>query len=156
MVKNTLFGFLVMVFVIGLSSCGDDVQDPLLTTPMSGKIGAVDWEFTIGKALYNNFERSYYIEVYNFDVNADGCALFGGNSAYASFEIPDRTETITQPSINFQTLTFNLPNSTTAYTATQGYIEIILINSFEVRGIINARFDDENFLEGVFSVELCN
>jgi hypothetical protein len=153
---NRFLFLLLSITTLGLTSCGDDIQDPLQGIPLKGEIEGQEWEYTVGKAFFSLANQSYQIELFNTPNVNDGCTVFGGNSAFVSFEIPTSEQTINQPSAIYQSLTFHFEDSQTAFTATTGYVEIILINNFEVRGIINSRFDEENYVEGIFSATLCN
>ncbi len=157
--KDGLF-ITMLILLISFSSCKEDIQDPLQTMPLEGQINGNDWEYNGGKALFDAFNQRYRIELYSFPVATqnpnDYCFEFGGNTAYIDFEVPLTESTINQPSGIYKSVTFHYENEQTEFTATQGYVEIILISNFEIRGIINCKVDDNNFMAGIFSVSICN
>ena len=127
-----------------------------MTVPLEGEIGGTAWTYKEGKAVYDFTNESYNVQLFATGDNNEGCFIIAGNEAYLSFELPPTEQIVNQPNFTLKSLTFHHPNSQVAYTATQGYIEIILVDDLEIRAIIDSRFDDDNYMQGIFAVDRCN
>ncbi|MGB3464642.1 MAG: hypothetical protein WBA74_05220, partial [Cyclobacteriaceae bacterium] len=121
------------------------------------EIANSEWTFGTGKSIGNQSTRTYKIELFNFTGfnDSEGCLLFGGTSRYVSAVVPFSTADGTQLNATTSELIFHLDGANT-FTADRGFIEISFINTTEIRGFISAGSGDENFVEGFFSVLICN
>lgn len=138
-----------------LAGCGEDVQLP--NKVLQGTIDGEEWSFTTGKSLSDQLDRTYKLELFANEgfTDQDGCLLFGGTNRYVSAVIPFSTANGTQLNATTSDLIFHLDGVNT-FTADRGFIEIAFINNREIRGFISSGSGDENFVEGFFSVLICN
>ncbi|MEL6557290.1 MAG: hypothetical protein AAFQ94_03845 [Bacteroidota bacterium] len=138
-----------------ISSCGEDVQLP--NKILQGEIDGSEWEFAIGKALSNQAQRTYKVELFSFTgfTEDEGCLLFGGTSRHVSVIIPFDTSNNTQLNAINADMIFHIDGAN-AFTADNGFVEISFINNREIRGFISAGSGSNNSVEGFFSVLICN
>ena len=124
---------------------------------LEGQIDSVDWTFRVGKALSDQTSRTYTVELFSFTGfnQNDGCLLFGGNNQHVTVEVPFNTSNGTQLTATSADLTFHI-DGVNEFTADRGFVEISFINTTEIRGFISAGSGDRNFVEGFFSVLICN
>lgn len=144
-----------MLSLFTLSSCGEDIQLP--NKILEGEIAGSEWTFEVGKALSNQVDRTYKVELFNFTgfTENDGCLLFGGTSRHISVIIPFSTGNGSQLNAINADLIFHLDGANT-FTADNGIVEVSFINNREIRGFITAGSGSENAVEGFFSVLICN
>lgn len=149
-----IISFFVLTSVL-LSSCGEDVQLP--NKILQGQIDGSEWAFEVGKALSDQIDRTYTVELFNFTgfTENDGCLLFGGTSKHVSVVIPFTTRNGAQLNAINADLIFHL-DGVNSLTADTGFVEISFINNMEIRGFISAGSGDNNSIEGFFSVLICN
>jgi len=152
---NRLLMPVIIVTGLWISSCGEDVQLP--NKILEGTIDSVEWTFQIGKALGDQTDRIYNVSLFNFVgfSENEGCLLFGANSQHITVEIPFNTRNGARLDATIANLIFHL-DGVNALTADQGFVEVSFINNTEIRGFISAGSSDSNFVEGFFSVLICN
>ena len=154
-IKITSLFYGLLITVIFLTGCGDDIQLP--NKILQGEINGSEWTFEIGKGSSDQAARTYKVELFAFTgfTDTEGCLLFGGNSRHVSAFIPFNTSNGAQLNATTSDLIFHLDGVNT-FTADRGFIEVSFINSTEIRGFISAGSGDDNFVEGFFSVLICN
>ncbi len=155
---RVLFYIMSSVFLIGLitlNSCGEDVQLP--NQILQGEIDGTEWTFEVGKALSNQTDRTYTVELFNYTgfTENDGCLLFGGTSKHVTVVVPFATNNGAQLNAITANLIFHLDGINTL-TADNGFVEISFINNREIRGFISSGSGSNNSVEGFFSVLICN
>lgn len=154
--KKVQFIWTVAVLTI-LTGCNDKVNDfDLSKDPLSGLIGGAEWEYTGGRLDYSFVSNQAAGKVYN-EVLTDPCLKPNTIAAHLQVAFPTTKGNYNLPFINDTGfIKFATPNGGPIYTATGGFLEIVEVTSYEIIGYISADFDDNNFVQGSFLIDLCN
>lgn len=158
--KLFLFIF-VLAFSFILISCGDDDDDDsssdFINQPIQGMINGNDWQGTSGIAEPSPFEEGRLsIEIAESMVE-DVCAEFFLEGLRVLFSVPNEVGTY-ELDFGNQTITLFDPDGNVNIVVIDGVVEIQTIDDTEggsVTGRIVGDSDDENFVNGNFTVTYC-
>jgi len=144
----------VLTLSIGCDTTLDDF-DPS-EDPLTGKIGGEEWTYSSAYAS-ENIRTSILEGLLILQDIQDPCAIRLPTDPYISIKVPSLRETYNLPSINGNIeVIFNTRNGAKRLTASGGFIQVVAFSGREAIGFINATFDDDNFVEGSFVLEICN
>lgn len=160
---------LAILFCVFLFSCdNDDASDTLGVensysfndVSLQGKIDGKDWSLIDGYARKNPFDSSQFsLELLEETVEDDCPVLSGSNLPRVFFSIPANVGLyelrLSSGGERSQTLTLFEPSQTLNTIASQGAIEILTVADSQITGRIDARFDENNFINGNFLVTVC-
>jgi hypothetical protein len=155
---------LLIISMAILFSCKDEDEKPshsFKNQNLSGKIGNSSWTFSDGYADVYGLEEESQVSVDLFQEAEDGegcCALAKGNEVL--FTLPNK--------VGLYMLKFELNDFENSVVvnlfeedgyvnnlASTGAVEILSISETQVSGRIDARIDDESFVNGNFTVNIC-
>jgi len=163
--KNFPFYLLVLVMLTSLAiSCSDDDESGpsynFEDQNLQGKIDGEDFILGDGRGEISFFEDDQLsIDLYHSDEPEDACDVLNSDFVYAFFTIPDEVGIyelfLDLENFEGQTVTLFNPDGTLNNIATEGAVELTSITDTEVSGRIDARMDDDNFINGNFTVEFC-
>ena len=157
---------LLLIFSLAiLFSCKDEEEKPTHTFKnqnLSGKIGNTSWTLNDGYAdVYGIDEQSQVsVDLFMEAEEGEGCsALAKGNEVL--FTLPNK--------VGLYLLKFELNDFENSVVvnlfeedgyinnlASTGAVEITAISDTQVSGRIDARIDEESFVNGNFTVDICN
>jgi hypothetical protein len=151
----------LMASLIGFSCKDDEDAKPkyeFKDQDLSGKIENVAWTYEEGTADANGNTLS--IDLFLDQVDPV-CELFGfpeGNQVF--FTVPNQVG-VYELKFDFsgsdnQTVTLFVPEEVLNIICSKGAIEILSISDTEVTGRIDARSDENNYINGNFTVVICN
>ncbi len=163
MMKKLLFACAASALLF--TACEKE-DEPQVETPayefknqtMQGKIEGKAFQFEIGTVEESGFGGFLYQIVGESD-STDACAFvnqyFGNNIVFGLDEL--KTGLTVMGDNSSQTVTFYQSESENNDVAIEGAIEILTVNAETdvVTGRIDARIDDNNFVNGNFSVTHC-
>jgi hypothetical protein len=143
------FGVLVTLF---LSACGNEGE--IDSVSLRGRVGGEDWVMKFGKTEAEDIDPGYFALFLPIEtVENNPCDIFIPSTNYIAATLP-RTEG-----------TYSLPFPIASHFAfrfngqflipTSGSVTIRNIGGNTIRGTINARGDDDNFVDGDFILNLC-
>lgn len=149
--------FTVLATTVLLVSCNDDTNRlDLDKDPLKGKIGGAEWQYTVGNAQYSPFNNEATGIIINLETT-EPCGVTNTILAHIKITIPTIKGTINLPDPqNRAIVKLANPNGGPIYTTTGGFIQIVEVNSREIIGYISADYDDDNYVQGSFLVEICN
>lgn len=164
--KNHLFATFIAALVL-LSSClsEDDLTvDNTFSFLNQDLQGLIDGQvFSAGEGTATIFEGELSISIY--DTNEDitsACEFIGfGDNVSVFFFVPNAVG-VYELGIDFnniedgQTVTLFDPSETLNIIATSGAIEILTITDTEITGRLDARVDNENVVNGNFTITNCS
>ncbi|SKC55365.1 hypothetical protein [Ohtaekwangia koreensis] len=163
MKKNFLF---LSMLSIAAFSCKEDVEDPAYNFKeqnLTGKIDNTDWAYQTGYASQDgsNSEGTIYITLVQGHTG-EGCSTWPEGD-HVFFTLPNATG-LYKLKFDFnnwdaednQIVTLFDQESTTNNFATEGAVEITEITSTQISGRIDARSEDDTFVNGNFTVTICN
>lgn len=145
-------------------SCGGDESndDPTYSFADQDLQGLIDGQpffIGFGSATESSFNNEQFsIKIYDQDEDVTNvCEFFGfGNEVSILFEIP---ESVGLYPLSFsqvsQTVTLFNPVEVLNVIASDGAVEILTITNEVVTGRIDAYFDDQNNVNGYFTVDIC-
>ena len=146
-----LSALLVMTFITG---CGED--DPLESISLRGKIGGADWTMKYGKAEIADSDpkiSAFFFSSESTELNP--CDIFFSGFASLQAQLPKETGVYSLPFENQrESITFILPDGS-FFISESGQVQITTVTSSVVAGSITARYDDDNFVEGSFALNVC-
>ncbi len=146
---------MISVSLLLLVGCKDQYFE-IENDPLVGEIDGKEWIFGSGRIRYDQFYAQGLTGILFEEKLTDPCIKVNTVDPHLSISIPyDRG--------NFN-LPFATPNyyvvfsedGVTEYTANTGFIEIVAVTSTEVVGYLSASYDDENHVQGSFSLRLCD
>lgn len=152
-----LFGFAAVLF-----SCGEDEKPAysFKNQDLSGKIGNTEWTYTDGYAeIYGTGDDSQISVDLFQQAEGEGCSAFPiGNEVF--FSMPNKVGVykLKLDLDNFESskiVTLYEEEGSVNNLASTGAVEITSISDTQVTGKIDARLDGENFVNGNFSVSIC-
>ncbi len=157
--NNRYFLTLSLGLIVFLSACNNEVKLPyeFKSQPIQGLIDNQDWLFVEGVARSSIFnEDTLFIQLFN-ESRPTPCDYLISESG-ARFTVPAQPGLYLLSSIAQSYQVISLYRGEAEYPALSGAIEILQIDSVEgiVSGQIDARYDGSNYLNGSFSVPLCN
>ena len=148
------FSVSALIGMILITSCGED--DPLRTISLRGKIGGADWTMKHGKAEVENSDPKISAFFFSSEsTEADPCEIFFSGFASLQAQLPKETGVYSLPFENQrESITFILPDGSFLISES-GQVQITTVSSTVVAGSITARYDDDNFVEGSFALNIC-
>ena len=159
--------YFILIFAVGiLSACGDDENDitfEFINQNLQGQIGGIEWGLVAGKAQDFTTNNDFLsMEMVGVAV-VDTCQLSLPNTSKIFFEVPKQVGLyelkvgLQNPGIT-QTVTFFVAAENQNYIASQGAIEILEIDLENelLEGRLDARVDNQNFINGNFCLVLCD
>jgi hypothetical protein len=153
MKSKTLFIFIYLLSAI--VSCESSIdQFDTEKDPLVGKIGGEDWKYASGNARFNVNTNSLSGLLVAKGVQ-DPCAIRLSGDAHLTLIVPAERGTYNLGIFNGPEIIFNTPSGAQRFTASGGFIQIAAINSRQALGYINATFDDDNYVQGAFLVDIC-
>jgi len=147
-----------VVLVVIAMACGKDDPAPSYAFKAqiaAGKIENVSWTFVEGKAEDNGDDLSIDLMLEQTEAP---CDIFGlGEGDMVFFTIPDAVGLyeLSISSNNSQTATLFDEDDFVNVIAVKGAIEILTITATEVTGRVDLQSDNENYINGNFTVTLC-
>jgi hypothetical protein len=153
---NRILLIVFVVLAVSVVSCKDDDAKPSYSfedQDAQGKINNEPWTYTDGYATADQF----FVITLTLDEDETGCAI--------SVPERDRVSFIAE----FDTKVYPLGTGSTVYTVTltdaenpqdhhialEGAIEITEVTATTVSGRLDARVDNGNFINGNFTVQIC-
>lgn len=148
------FWVTALITMTFLAGCGED--DPLGTISLSGKIGGADWTMKFGKAETDPADPKISAFFFSSEsTEVDPCEVFFSGFASLQALLPKETGVYSLPFENQnESITFILPDGR-FFISESGQVQITTVNSSVVAGTITARYDDDNFVEGGFALNVC-
>lgn len=162
--NQTFFSFILLI-VVSLSACSNEPILPddsynFIDQNALGKINGTDFE--LGEGTYGLLFEDLAISLYHKD------ELLGTNACNNStlefgdvfFTIPNEVG-LQELQLNIfdfglgKSVVFNHPDAEEVIVGSFGAIEILSISDDVVEGRIDARADEDNFINGNFTVSLC-
>ncbi len=160
------FFFTLPLLVI---SCGDDEETGCTynSTQIEGKIENEDWAFANGEArFYMDFDGTERIDIEMYSIASgvtDPCAQSSPDFKRIFFSIP---KVVQERELNFsfsggneedqQTVTLFDPVTFLNVIVSEGCVEIQTINDTQVTGRMNITSGPDNFMNGTFTLQVCN
>lgn len=128
--------------------------------PAGGKMHGTAWQHVDGWSHTNIYTDSLVTIILEDVVDSNGCDPGGsGGISYAQvyFDAPAEVGAYSLTMQNFVTFSVDVNGTPTFYNVSSGAIEITAYDTANgaVAGKINARFDGQNFINGVFDVPYC-
>jgi hypothetical protein len=144
---------LIGILLISLSSCKDEPFD-LTEDPLDGKIGGVDWIYTVG-GVGQDFSTGRMEAILVGIDSSDPCSIVNTIRPHITMSFPPRIGNYTLSVDNVQVI-FNLEGGTKKLNASGGSLNIVSISGFEVIGELYAVEDDDNEVRGSFLLQTCD
>ncbi len=154
--KGVKLSFLcsVLAGMIFISGCGED--DPLESISLSGQIDGEPWSMKHGKAEVEDFDTR--ISSFFFSAESDEpnpCEIIFSSLRSIEASLPKEPGTYSLPFKNQrESVTFILTDGT-SHISQSGQVVISSVTGSVVSGTMTARFDDSNFVEGSFALQVC-
>ena len=153
----------LLVISILLTSCGgdEDTECPAASfqnQTLQGEFNGTAWTLASGKAEVSFFDSEQLsIEMTNQNTEdvCDAFSLDGNTVLFSVMNAVGLYEICFKLDGSGSDQTITLFDGTTNNIVTSGAVEILTITDTEVTGRIDGRFDDNNFVNGNFSVPLC-
>jgi hypothetical protein len=162
--KTMTKGILALAMIVTLMSCGKDDEGPayeFIDQPLQGKIGGVDFMMKDGKVEEGFFEEDgWFIEIYGETEVADACDVEIAETNYLFFNIPlevglyklyFKLSTFEGQLVNL----YDVEGEDMQNLASSGAIEILSVSETDVTGRMDARFNNQNTVNGNFTVAFC-
>jgi len=160
-IMKGVIGILALAFLV---SCGNDESGPayeFIDQPLQGKIGGVDFMMKDGKVEEGIFEEDgWFISIYGEDEVPEACEVSSAEKNYLFFNVPlevgiyklyFKLSTFEGQLVNL----FDIEDEDMQNLASEGAIEILSISETEVTGRMDARFNNQNAVNGNFTVSFC-
>ena len=146
-----------------LASCSSDKEAPAYSFTdqnLAGMIEGVDWSYGDGYAdITGEGETAKLHVTLVLPSEGEGCDILAeGDRVFFSFPKYEGLHILKVDFDNIEasrTVTLFDSEETMNVVATQGAVEITSISETEVKGRIDARAYDDNFVNGNFTVPLC-
>lgn len=157
--QKNIFPVLTLCLVI-LTSCGDDDSGPAYSfddQDLQGEIQGQDWVYLDGEAEESFFfDDQMSIELIQEEIE-QACGLFYSLESSVFFSVPyeEGLFELNLSGTTSQTVTLYVPDETLNIIATGGAVEILSISETEISGRIDARYDEDNFINGNFTIPFC-
>lgn len=165
--------YLLFTAILGfaLTSCNKDDDSSDDTTPTSpnyefknqnlqGQIGGNAWEFSSGSADKGFFGATDTLSAdFSNKLIPDPCAVFiTGNKLIGNIPLTVGIHELNLNASLFSGYTFTIYDTVDNinYIATKGAVEVLTISETEITGQMDIRYDNENFVNGKFSIERCD
>lgn len=156
--KN-LYLLCLIFLVTSLISCSDDDSDndgPSYEFKNQELQGMIDGQaFVLGEGTVSSSDGELSLKLLSDMETASACDQFGSGDFVRVFFTIAEAEGIVELSFEEQTVTLFNPENTLNIIITEGAVEITSISESSVSGKIDARYDDENFVNGNFTAEFC-
>lgn len=140
-----------MTFITG---CGED--DPLETISLNGQIGGEPWTMRYGKAEISDADTRISAFFFSSEsTEADPCDIFFSGFPSLQARLPKEPGVYSLPfESQRESVTFILDDGSFLISES-GQVTISSVNGSIVAGSMTARFDDGNFAEGSFALNVC-
>lgn len=152
----------VLVFLSFFFSCDDDGDGDCVffQEDMNGKIGGIDWRYKEGTAEFVA-DNIMSVDIFGQDENLDegACALSFGMTSNVFFSVPSELGEYSL-SLDFtggsnQIVTMFDENAADNIIITEGCISVSRITNTEVDIKFNVKSDDNNYMDGEATLEIC-
>lgn len=161
-----------LLFVASLAlvifSCGDDDNGPgykFIDQDAQGEIDNVSWAYADGYADIGPYGTGSDIRVsvdLTLPQTEQGCDIFIPEGNMVFFSVPNEVG-LYKLKLNLNcftcadnyTVTLFKEDGFENFIVTEGAVEILAISDTEVTGRIDARYDDNTFVNGNFTVSIC-
>ncbi|MEM8894214.1 MAG: hypothetical protein AAGC88_06535, partial [Bacteroidota bacterium] len=122
----------------------------------SGQIGGEAWAMGVGKAEVSDADSKISAFFYSSESDEpDPCQIFFSSLARIEARLPKETGIYSLPFDNPRDFTFQ-PADGSFHLSESGQVQISTVSSSLIAGTITARFDDGNFVEGSFALQVCS
>lgn len=148
----TLSALLVITMLVALSCSPGFIDQDL-----QGMVNGVEWTYASGFAEESFSDSTKYsIDLYAGDPSGgDVCATgaFSHIDDYVMFSVPKEVGVYDLGLSQGQTVTIYAGG--TNYICVEGAVEIVSVTDTEIVGKLNAKSDNDNYVNGNFTVTLC-
>ena len=147
--------FSAFVGILIITGCGED--DPLESISLNGQIGGEPWSMKHGKAEVEDFDSDISSFFFSSEsTENDPCEIFFSGFPSLQARLPKEPGTYSLPfEEQRNSVTFFLADGSFLISES-GQVVISSVTSSVVAGTMTARFDDANFVEGSFALNVCN
>ncbi len=148
--------FLALFSLLILSACGDDTDSiDVADTPLSGKVAGEAWTFASAQTnAFLSDEEGYWVDLYSAPVASCGDSTPAGPKLIIL--LPSNVgEYDFSPA---QTMTFVVPHDGEGpmnNVASKGRLIVESITDTTITAAVHGIFDDDNEVDGRFTVEIC-
>lgn len=147
----------ILLFVVFISCSDDGESDSFKFKDQDamGKIANVSWTYADGYADISG--ENLNVTLVLAQDGEQGCDISMPDGDMVFFTVPNQTGLVKLyfNSSGGQTATIFDEEEFMNYIATKGAIEILSITDTEVQGRIDARNDGENYVNGNFTISIC-
>jgi hypothetical protein len=150
-ISTTLFSFSILLTLF-LSACGN--EGDIDSVSLRGKVGGQDWVMKFGKAEAEDIDPGYFALFMPIEtVENNPCEIFLPNTNYIAATLPRTEGTYSLPFAIANQFVFRYNGK--FLIPSSGSVTIKNIGGNSIRGTINARGDDDNYIDGDFILNLC-
>lgn len=144
-----------LIGMLFLAGCGED--DPLESISLRGKIDGVDWTMRYGKAEIEDSDDKISAFFFSSEsTEANPCDIFFSGFPSLEARLPKEPGVYSLPfESQRESVTFILADGSFLISES-GQVTISSVSSSVVAGSMTARFDDDNFVEGSFALNVCS
>lgn len=137
-----------------ITGCGED--DPLQTISVSGQIGGEAWTMGSGKAEVSDADSKISAFFFSSEsTETNPCDVIFSNLPSLQARLPKEPGVYSLPFESpRESITFYLADGSFVISES-GQVQITTVNESVVAGSVTARFDDGNFVEGNFALNVC-
>lgn len=144
-----------LMALVALTSCNDGADDFDLTkNPLDGKIEGAEWVFVNGNASRNASTGQMNCFLLSKEVT-DPCSVRASFDPYIYLKFPPQKGTY-NIGFNAAEVIFSYKNQTKQLNAYAGYIQIVYVSGTSIIGYLSADIDEDNIVEGSFSLKVCS
>ena len=167
-IKKIFLGLLFLTLAAcGSGSGGDSAGDggggyspaSHKATPAEGKIAGAPWQFISGVVRPGFTPDTFFFVLYSENAPNDPCwSLNYTTDRKMVFSTPNKVgDVILGQSPNIETVTFAYQDNGVSQNmaATTGSVRVNEVNTNYVSGSLNAKFDDNNVMNGTFQAKVC-
>lgn len=163
MKKNFLF---LSMLSVAAFSCKDDIENSAYNFKdqnLTGKVDNVDWAYQTGYASQDGTSSGSMLYITLVQGHeGEGCSA-SPEGDHVFFTVPNATglyklkfDYNNWDAEDNQIVTLFDEETTTNYFASEGAVEITSITSTEISGRIDARSEEDTFVNGRFTITICN
>ncbi|MDA0196784.1 MAG: hypothetical protein O2887_17150 [Bacteroidetes bacterium] len=162
--KTQILISFISISTILLMPCGDDgSKSPKIdfkNQSLQGVVNKTPWQFVTGTAEISPFDAGKLSIDMTAEAVTDPCNTFFFEGLRVFFSVTNEVG-LYEFALDFnnpdasQTITLYDPDGSLNTIITEGALEILTITSTEVTGRIDGRYDDDNYVNGDFTVPFC-